>query len=70
VNLTTIDYDQGRLDSTIGPREKQCTGAPPYADTNGNKIILVHQIKHIFMEENGVNGRKKRRLSMQILAKT
>ena len=30
---------QGRLDSTIGHRAKQCTGAPAYTTTHRNKNV-------------------------------
>jgi hypothetical protein len=32
-------YKQGRLNSIIGPREKQCTGAPAYTNNNRNKNV-------------------------------
>ena len=38
---------QGRLNSIIGPRAKQCTGVPTYTTTHRNKNVMVDRIKHI-----------------------
>ena len=40
---------QGRLNSIIDPREKQCTGALPKQPLAGIKMQMVDKIKHIFV---------------------
>jgi hypothetical protein len=40
---------EGRLNSIITPREKQCTGAHIYTTTHRNKTVNVDKIKHIFI---------------------
>jgi hypothetical protein len=42
-------YNQGHLNSIIGPWEKQCTGAHTYTTTHRNKTVNVDKIKHIFI---------------------
>ena len=42
-------HDQGRLNSIIGPRAKQCTGTPTYTTTHRNKIGNGRKIKHILL---------------------
>jgi hypothetical protein len=41
---------QGRHTSIIGPRTKQCIGAPTYTNTHRNKSVIVDKIKHIFIK--------------------
>ena len=40
---------QGRLNSIIGPRAKQCTGPHTYTTTCSNETVNVYKIKHIFI---------------------
>jgi hypothetical protein len=40
-------YNQGHLNSIIGPWEKQCTHT--YTTTHRNKTVNVDKIKHIFI---------------------
>ena len=42
-------HAEGRLNSILGPRSKQCTGVPTYTTTHGNETVNVDQIKHIFI---------------------
>ena len=42
-------YTQGRINSIIGHREKQCNGAHSYITTYRNKTANVDKIKHIFI---------------------
>ena len=40
---------QDRLNSIVGPRAKQFTGAPTYMTTHKNKNVNVNKIDHIFI---------------------
>jgi hypothetical protein len=49
VFLNTRNYIQGRLNSIIGPRAKQYTGAHTYTTTRRKKTVNVKKIKHVFI---------------------
>jgi len=46
-SLSTTSPGQGRLNSIIGPRAKQCKGTPTYTTTHRNENVNVDKIKHI-----------------------
>ena len=48
-NKTSQDSTGDPLNSTIGHREKQCTGTHTYTTTYRNKTVNVDNIKHIFI---------------------
>jgi hypothetical protein len=47
VNKCTLE--QGHLNSIIGPRAKQFTGANTYTTTRRNKTVNADKIKHTFI---------------------
>jgi hypothetical protein len=48
-DLKIAPCDQGRLNSIIDPREKQCTEVHTYTNTHRDKTVNVNKIKHIFI---------------------
>ena len=45
----TTTYAQRRLNSIIGLRAKQCTGAHSHKTTRRNKTVNADKIKHTFI---------------------
>ena len=48
-DLKIAPCDQGRLNSIIDPREKQCTGVHTYTNTHRDKTVNVDRIYLLYL---------------------
>jgi hypothetical protein len=66
-NETCLDqtWHEGRLNSIIGPRAKQCTGVPTYTTTHRDKIVKwlikldIYLVLYWYFQQNQCLNLKK-----------